>query len=206
MHAGLLSPACSLNQTRRTLGIPNDSISPESALGGRTFLRGRPQSAASFCGTRWAGPRRATARAWCRCHEWSRRRSRVVDHGPTGGLIDIDALYFVHMHLHGMLLDEAVGIDPATVRDRDLGHPTDEPGAKRQEQPYEQARGGQDPTRSQVKGLRSSLQAQPSPSESSCGSSLLSALAAAARWMGVICEETSPLQVRAAPGASANSL
>ncbi len=27
------SPACSLNQTRRTLGIPNDSISPESALG-----------------------------------------------------------------------------------------------------------------------------------------------------------------------------
>ena len=27
------SPACSLNQTRRTSGIPNDSISPESALG-----------------------------------------------------------------------------------------------------------------------------------------------------------------------------
>jgi hypothetical protein len=27
------SPACSLNQTRRALGIPNDSINPESALG-----------------------------------------------------------------------------------------------------------------------------------------------------------------------------
>ncbi|MGB6390038.1 MAG: cupin domain-containing protein, partial [Methyloceanibacter sp.] len=27
------SPACSLNQTRRTLGTPNDSVRPESALG-----------------------------------------------------------------------------------------------------------------------------------------------------------------------------
>ena len=31
MHAGLPSPACSLNQNRRALGIPNDSISPENA-------------------------------------------------------------------------------------------------------------------------------------------------------------------------------
>src|ERR1700694_933776 len=36
-HACWPSPACSLNQTRRTLGIPNDSISPENALGAETL-------------------------------------------------------------------------------------------------------------------------------------------------------------------------
>ena len=69
----------------------------------------------------------------------------IIEKPSKHALIDINAFDLVHMQFYRMALDEPAGIDHATIRDHDLGHPTNKPSAKCKKQRKKQAGGGKDP-------------------------------------------------------------
>lgn len=60
----------------------------------------------------------------------------IVEKSSEHALIDIDTFDLVHVHFYRMPLDKTASIDHATIRDRNLRHPADEPRSKREEQCY----------------------------------------------------------------------